>query len=291
MTGWQPVFERVLTGQRSGSIRELVSASVLSAVEMSRCEDFFSRYSKGLGFGGLTPFMGIVRGPGPLACRPAPRPGLDLATELMAALPDGGAPVHVAVSGGVDSWLLVRLLQLRGKPIHAWFLETRIPGYCERDRILALGDATQTECHPIPVDEEDFQAALRDFVRITETPIYGLHPVSKLLLARELRRRGVGAVVTGDGADQVARWDEDCDLLPLTIACFRAEGPALVAPFLRPSVAASFQAPDPAKASIRALAERLGLPALAKSPTVFPAAANLLETTTQILLELLEANT
>jgi hypothetical protein len=123
------------------------------------------------------------------------------------------------------------------------------------------------------VTADDFVESAAEFVAVTETPIYNLHPVSKLLLAKGLARNGVTSIVTGDGADQVMRHDWDCDLLPLTLTCFQSAGVRVVAPFLSERVVALCGRPCVDKEPIRELARRLGLPVLAKRPTLFPCRA------------------
>ncbi len=77
-------------------------------------------------------------------------------------------------------------------------------------------------------------------------------------------------MVTGDAADQVMRWDWDCDLLPLTISCLRGAGVRLVAPFMAEEVIAFCRRRWPDKQPVRDLARKLGVPVLAKQPTLFP---------------------
>lgn len=186
---------------------------------------------------------------------------MTLRDTLLQALPAGEA---VAVSGGLDSWVLVRLLQLQGRPVRGYTIATGIPGYCERERTQRLAEAFGV---PLTVFERpDLEGALGRFLRVTRTPIYNLHPVSKLLLAEALRDAGVAEVMGGDAADQVFRGETSCDLLPLTQACFAYAGVRLHLPFQAVTVAT----PDPEKRALRALAAELGLPAIPKRPTLVP---------------------
>jgi len=154
----------------------------------------------------------------------------------------------------------------------------------------------------VRVTESEFVNALPDFVEAVESPIYNLHPVSKWLLAQALKNEGVSQLVTGDGADQVMRQETDCDLLPLTLSCFRASGVDLITPFLSETVVRMCHRPDPEKRILRELAEQLGVPNLKKHPTLFPAiplpseprplgsgaSPDLLTYTTNLLLQVLE---
>lgn len=124
----------------------------------------------------------------------------------------------------------------------------------------------------------DLEAALPRFLAVTRTPIYNLHPVSKLLLAEALRDAGVPEIIGGDAADQIFRGESTCDLLPLTLACFAHAGVRLHLPFQAVTIAQ----PDPDKLALRALAADLGLPPIAKQPTLVPGPSILNRTTEEL---------
>ena len=169
-------------------------------------------------------------------------------------------------------------------------MESGVEGYCEREQVVRFQEALGISCEHIRVSEKDFVESAAEFVAVTETPIYNLHPVSKLLLARKLARNGITSVVTGDGADQVMRHDWDCDLLPLTLTCFRSQGVRVVAPFLSERVVALCGRVCVDKGPIRDLARRLGVPVVAKRPTVFPGSVGAtLKYTTDFLLQAMES--
>ena len=196
--------------------------------------------------------------------------GKCLTDALGESLPEIGE-VDVAVSGGIDSWLLAAMLRTLGYRVRGWYLESGISGYCERDQVERFSDTLGILCRYIKVAASDFLASVPEFLSVTETPIYNLHPVSKWLLAKALRREGISTLVTGDGADQVMRHEWDCDLLPLTLACFQSAGVRLIAPFLAAPVIGFCRVPHPDKGPIRELARQLGVPSVPKHPTLFPA--------------------
>jgi len=198
---------------------------------------------------------------------------MTLRDTLAQALPITEA---VAVSGGLDSWVLVRLRQLQGRPVRGYTIATGIPGYCELERTQAMAQQFRV---PLTVfHRPDLEGALPRFLAVTRTPIYNLHPVSKLLLAEALRDEGVAEVMGGDAADQIFRGEANCDLLPLTQACFAYAGVRLHLPFQAVTVAT----PDPEKRALRELGAELGLPAIPKRPTLVPG-PDILERTRQEL--------
>lgn len=179
-------------------------------------------------------------------------------------------PVPVALSGGLDSWVLALLLRGLGYRVHGLSLATGIPGYCEAERVQQFAAQFAIPVETIPASLEAMEAALPRFLAVTRTPIYNLHPVSKLLLAEAAASRRIPFVVTGDAADQVFRCEESCDLLPLTQACFSHCRVELITPFLAPEVRALCAQPDPGKRILRELAAELGLPPIPKQPTLVP---------------------
>jgi PP-loop superfamily ATP-utilizing enzyme len=286
---WQRSFVRARTGKRSQSLRELYKECSYEERQLS--VEFFTRYPLGQGTGTLTAFSGILQDPGPLAFanRIVGTAGGDLCEALEAEFAGGAGEVAVAVSGGIDSWVLAALLKRLGYRVRGWYLESGVEGYCEREQVQRFRDALGIPCEHIRVSGRDFMESAAEFVAVTQTPIYNLHPVSKLLLARGLARNGVTSVVTGDGADQVMRRDWDCDLLPLTLTCFRAAGVRVTAPFLSERVVSSCTRPYLDKEPLRALAHRLGVPDVPKHPTLFPwRTSTCLEFTTTLLLQALE---
>jgi PP-loop superfamily ATP-utilizing enzyme len=285
---WRRSFVRVRTGKVSSSLRELYEEC--SEEERRLSAAFFERYPKGRGVGTLTAFDGIVQDSGPLAFAEqiAGTANGDLCAVLEAEL-DASGEVHVAVSGGIDSWVLAALLKSKGCRVQGWYLESGVEGYCEREQVGRFQEELGIPCEHIRVSAADFVESAAEFVTVTETPIYSLHPVSKLLLARGLARNGVRSIITGDGADQVMRHDWDCDLLPLTLTCFRSAGVQVVAPFLSERVVALCGRACADKEPVREVARRLGVPVVAKRPTVFPDVPGAtLKYTTELLLKAME---
>lgn len=293
MITWRRSFVRPATNRRAGSLLELYRECTPQERELSL--EYPARYLSGRGTGDLTPFAGIRNGPGVLqhgASLARSKTG-DLRTRLEGVLDSaasGNGETAVAVSGGIDSWILAGLLKRLGHRVRGYLLVSGVPGYCERDRAMRLAESAGIECEEVRTSAEEFREALPEFAARIETPIYNLHPVSKLLLARALAKRGIRRIIGGDGADQVMRHDWDCDLLPITFSCFTAMGVELVTPFLDDRVIAICGSPDPGKAPVRELARCLGLPSFPKRATLFPGVEPqaCLAHTTELLVEHLE---
>ncbi|HIC7213044.1 asparagine synthase-related protein [Burkholderia stabilis] len=217
----------------------------------------------------VPPGHALLRSPHGLAVQPAPeRPQhADLETVLRASLQralDSGKRVALALSGGLDSALLLALLRELGAQQHvtSYILATDMPDYCERDAALELATQMQATVKIVRVTEADFVAALPRTTHAVEEPMFNLHPVAKLLLAEAMAADGVEVAITGDGADQVLRRDQSANYLPLCHALFDAASVDLHPPFVDAAVVAHLTsiAPDQNKQCLRDLGARLNLP-------------------------------
>lgn len=217
----------------------------------------------------VPPGHALIRSPQGLTVQPAPdQPQhADLETVLRASLQralDSGKRVALALSGGLDSALLLALLRGLGAQRHvtSYILVTDMPDYCERDAALELAGQMQANVKIVRANEADFVAALPRTTHAVEEPMFNLHPVAKLLLADAMAADGVEVAVTGDGADQVLRRDQSANYLPLCHALFDAASVELHPPFVDDAVVAHLTsiAPDPDKQCLRDLGARLNLP-------------------------------
>lgn len=262
------IYRHRRTGREARRLSDLVSGC--GAAELAPCRKFFAGYGQVAGIGDAAPFSGVsqrmtglerpvvIEGTGGL------RSALEVELDLLPV------ELHVAVSGGIDCWVVAALAKRRGHRVTAWYLESRVEGYCEREAAFRMAAALRIRMEAIVCREADFHGALPRFIAATEYPVYNLHPVSKLLLAEGLRRNGVTSVISGDGADQVFRWDRECDLLPLTFDCFESRGVQLIAPFLSERVRRSVTHPFANKEPLRELAAEIGVPDVPKRPARFP---------------------
>ncbi|WP_233238801.1 asparagine synthase-related protein [Bordetella sp. LUAb4] len=191
----------------------------------------------------------------------------DLKNALRASLQralDSGKRVALALSGGLDSALLLALLREMGvqRSIPSYILVTDLPDYCERDTALDIADRLDARVKLVRVTAQDFVAALPDATRCVEEPMFNVHPVAKLLLARAMAVDGIGLAITGDGADQVMRRDQSANYLPLCNAMFADAAVSLHAPFLDGAVSRHLTSlpRDPDKQCLRDLGGQLALP-------------------------------
>lgn len=162
----------------------------------------------------------------------------DLITDALAATINKHSRCALALSGGLDSALILALLKEVSADIEVFTLATHIPGYCELAQTLRTAKHFGTKLHIIEVKPQDFVAALPEAIRSTETPIYNLHPVSKLLLAKKIKEKGFDCLITGDAADQAFSGVAAENYIPLVGAIVRNQGLAYESPFFDQQVAA-----------------------------------------------------
>lgn len=180
--------------------------------------------------------------------------------RIVAAAP---RPLAVALSGGLDSAILLALVRELDPSVTPLVLAPRIAAYSELAAALATARALGSTARVLDVTAEELVAATPGAIAAFEAPLYNLHPVSKWLLATRARDAGFTAVISGDGADQVFTRDVSADYLPLTSAAFETAGVALFTPFLDDEVIATIlrEPPDPEKRVLRELGATLAVPA------------------------------
>lgn len=206
-------------------------------------------------YGLCTQLRSVVLAPGNLEAL--------LRASLHAAL-GGGRRTALALSGGLDSALLLALLrEMDCGRTPAYILAVDLPGYGELDAALESASHMQTNPVIVRVGADEFLEALPHAMRHIEEPLFNLHPVAKLLLARAMRCDGIELAISGDGADQVLSRDHSADYLPLCRTLFEAAGLTLHAPFLDDAVVAHLLSlrPDPDKECLRTLGARHNLAA------------------------------
>lgn len=184
---------------------------------------------------------------------------LPLLEQAMQRVMADGKKAAVALSGGLDSALVITLLKRIGLPnVPVATLATGLEGYCElastRQAAKMLG------IHDLAVIEASGDAlveALPHAIRAAEAPLFNLHPVSRWLLAQALHREGFEVLITGDGADQLFAGSDPRNYVPIVGALTRESGLDLRSPFFDAALAASTPAPSQDKAVLREIATDL----------------------------------
>ncbi len=181
--------------------------------------------------------VSVVRGPSMAGRR-------SIEEVLGEALPVSGA---YALAGGIDAALLVSLARRRGLHVVAYTLRPHLAAdavpsdparYDEHEAAIAIATRLGIELHLVDADDADFREALPAALRAIETPLYNLHPVARMILARRAAADGHAILVTGDGADQRCARTSGADYLPLVDALTVAAGLRHTRPYLAAGLAA-----------------------------------------------------
>jgi hypothetical protein len=170
-------------------------------------------------------------------------------------------PIAVALSGGLDSAIVLALVREMSPDVVPLVLDPQLPDYSEVARAVETASNAGVSARVCEVTGDDFRRAAPAAIAAFETPLYNLHPVAKYLLAREAQRIGIETVISGDGIDQVFTRDVSADYLPLASAAFDSQGIRLCTPFLDHDVIAHVLSlpPDPHKPALRDVAATLGI--------------------------------
>jgi asparagine synthase (glutamine-hydrolysing) len=118
-------------------------------------------------------------------------------------------PVGAYLSGGLDSSVVSALAREQvGERLQTFSVAFDDPLFDERADQEAVVGALGTTHHTLEIGPGQIAAALPDVVRHAETPLVRTAPVPLFLLAREVRRRSINVVLTGEGADELL-WGYD----------------------------------------------------------------------------------
>lgn len=147
----------------------------------------------------------------------------------------------LALSGGLDSALVFSLAQkVSGRKLPCLTLAFGDAAYCElRDTEFVAGAIGVSSLLTVRHTPEELAKALPETIAACETPLFNLHPASKLLLANAAAKYGYDAIVTGDGADQVFASSDPRNYIPLIGAIVRSTGVRLLSPFFDEHVIAA----------------------------------------------------
>ncbi|MCB0956998.1 MAG: asparagine synthase (glutamine-hydrolyzing) [Ilumatobacter sp.] len=130
------------------------------------------------------------------------RDALTAASELRITSAD--VPVGAYLSGGLDSSLTAllghRASRGRLQTFSLRFADAEFDEGIHQQRLAAMLDSTH---HEVVVDRQDIATAFPEVIRHTERPVLRTAAAPMFLLSREVRRAGIKAVLTGEGADEM----------------------------------------------------------------------------------------
>ena len=130
------------------------------------------------------------------------RSALERATRLRMLRAD--VPVGSYLSGGLDSSLVAALAQrATGGRLITFSLRFEDAEYDETAFQRTMADRLGSEHREIVVSRRDIAAAFPDVVLHAEKPILRTAPAPLFLLSGLVRRAGIKAVLTGEGADEM----------------------------------------------------------------------------------------
>jgi len=175
-----------------------------------------------------------------------------LMRSVTRAIETAPRPLAVALSGGLDSAVVLALAHQLDPTIEAIVLEPNLPNYSEVTAAELTASEIGAALTIIDMEPGAFVRVLSKAIAAFEAPLYNLHPISKWLLAGSARG-SYASILSGDGADQLFRHDTSANYLPLVGAAFDAHDVKLYAPFLDVKSVDR----DPDKRPLRELAARL----------------------------------
>lgn len=146
--------------------------------------------------------------------------------------------VHVALSGGLDSVLLLTLLAGMSAPVRAVIAAWPGGPAGEPEAALEVAHALGVAAETVTIGAADLPGFMGEAVRAAGSPIYNRAGVERVMFWRECARRGITAVISGVGADEIFCGDPGLHLravggVPAVLAQYHAQWRLAAALFQR----------------------------------------------------------
>jgi asparagine synthase (glutamine-hydrolysing) len=143
--------------------------------------------------------------------RGTPPPTFDRAVDMMQEHLDAAVqrrlradvPVATYLSGGIDSSVVTALAAQRTDSLHTFAVRFADPRFDETSAQRRVASLLGTQHHEVLCTDDDVRAHLPEVVWHCEAPLLRTAPVPMFLLSDLVRRTGLKAVLTGEGADEL----------------------------------------------------------------------------------------
>lgn len=130
---------------------------------------------------------------------------IDLTREVVRAHLVSDVPIGIALSGGLDSALLLALLdQSHPDPrrVEAFSFTCREEAYSERPYVEAMARHTERVAHFIEITPDKFKTEAERFCNLQQEPFAGAPIAAYSLCFEEARRQGFIVMMDGSGVDE-----------------------------------------------------------------------------------------
>jgi asparagine synthase (glutamine-hydrolysing) len=112
-------------------------------------------------------------------------------------------PIGAFLSGGIDSSLIVSLMQSLSKnPINTFTIGFNVPGYNEAEHAMNISKHLGTNHTELYLSEKDTLSTVNDLSNIWDEPFADSSQIPTLILSR-LTKKSVSVALTGDGGDEI----------------------------------------------------------------------------------------
>ncbi len=126
---------------------------------------------------------------------------LELAVDLRLR---SDVPVGAYISGGIDSSVIAHLISLKKKEkLQTFSIAFEDKDFDESDYQREMVKQLNVDHNEITVDYKTIDSTFLDTMYHVEQPIFRTAPVPLYLLSKEVRKRNVKVVLTGEGADEI----------------------------------------------------------------------------------------